>query len=406
MIKNIKITNFYSIGATQELSFEISSKDVLDKSAKELSESLNINLVSCIIGHNASGKTTVLKALACIFWLINDSYTSMKANEDIPIRPHELHSDESTIFEIEFFHRNNFYQYIVELNRETIHKEYFGKRFVRGYSRIFEYERDVKDWNFNSTKIQINKSDLNRFKERKNVSVLGSLIETGYLPELSFLQHVESNVTNLGHFPNHPFKEFIEVSESFHSDVRLQTDALRFIDDIDIGIANFEFIVDPAVKEKSATGTKYQHFLKCVHICDIGNFTLPLIEESSGTRHGLLLLTEIIPILRKGGIVIIDEIESGLHPYVVKKLIFLFEDPETNPNNAQLIFSTHQHLLLNDRTKTQIFIAEKDSANFETEIYRLDNVEGVRNSENFFDKYLSGSYGGIANIKWVNLDNG
>jgi uncharacterized protein len=101
-------------------------------------------------------------------------------------------------------------------------------------------------------------------------------------------------------------------------------------------------------------------------------------------------------------LVVVDEIESGLHPYVAKKIVSLFENPKTNPFNAQIIFSTHQHLLMNDRAKSQIFICEKDGENFETEVYRLDEVEGVRNDENFFQKYLAGSYGGVPMINWSN----
>ena len=64
----------------------------------------------------------------------------------------------------------------------------------------------------------------------------------------------------------------------------------------------------------------------------------------------------------------------------------------------QLIFSTHQYPLLSDRTKTQIFLTEKE--NFETQIFRLDEIEGVRNDENFANKYIAGTYGGTPNIDY------
>jgi AAA15 family ATPase/GTPase len=107
------------------------------------------------------------------------------------------------------------------------------------------------------------------------------------------------------------------------------------------------------------------------------------------------LLVKILPALENGGLVIVDEIESALHPDLTKKLISLFESKKTNPKNAQIIFSTHQHPLIANRTKTQIFIAEKDNIKAETELFRLDDVEGVRNDENYYHKYMAGAYGGV-----------
>lgn len=401
MIKVIKITNFCSIGATQELSFAITTKDVLDHSAATISPTLNVNLVNCLIGHNASGKTSILKAISFVFWLIVHSYTSMKPNTTIPVRAHELHKEELTKIEMEFLNDGNSYSYIVELNQQAIYREYLGRHVLRGYTRVFEYRRTEEDWDFKASKLTINSSDLKRFKERRNVSVLGSLIETGYLPEFNFLYGIDTNVTNIGHFIRHPMQEFLDVSKFLHSDTSLKMEALNFVEMIDIGISDFEFSEGMIIKDKMTDGENKQ-LIECIHKSENVEFALPLIEESSGTRHSLLMLTLIMPILKAGGIIVLDEFETGLHPYVAKKIISFFEQPETNPRSAQLIFSTHQHLFLNDRTKTQIFIAEKDPNNFETEVYRLDEIEGVRNYENFFDKYISGSYGGIGNIKWTN----
>lgn len=400
MINTIKISNFCSIGKEQELSFKISSKDRLDNSSVEITNG-NINLVNCIIGHNASGKTTAIKAVAFLFWLMGDSYSSMKMDETIPVEAHKLQKNKITKIEVEFFKEDSLFQYKVELDQKQIHKEFLGTKKSRGYSRIFEYSRHKNDWAFKPSELRVNESDLSRFKKRKNVSVLSSLIELGYLPDLSFIKNFSTNVTNVGNFPQHPITSFFDISKSLHENLDLQKRALSFIEDIDVGISSFSFAEAVRIKDGKALENEKRHILECVHESKLGKFILPLIEESNGTRHSLHLLTEILPVLKKGGVAVIDEIESGLHPYVAKKIISLFENRESNPLNAQLIFSTHQHTLLNDRTKTQIFIAEKQPENFETEIFRLDDVEGVRNDDNFCSKYLTGTYGGIPNIQWV-----
>jgi glycerol kinase len=71
---------------------------------------------------------------------------------------------------------------------------------------------------------------------------------------------------------------------------------------------------------------------------------------------------------------------------------------DKNPNNAQLLFTTHNPWFLQDLTKTQIFITEKNNE-AETEITRLDEIAGVRNDENYFMKYIAGEYDGRPKIK-------
>ena len=403
MIKSFKISNFYSIGEdSQLLSFAISAKDSLEQSSSKIDRQY-INLVNCFIGHNASGKTTILKAISFLLWLINNAYTSTRFDEKIPLITHQLFHDQPTKIEMEFFNGENHYLYKLVLNKSYIEAEFLGKKLTRSYSRIFEYTRSGKEWNFQklASMLVINKNDLSRFKDRHNVPVLSSLIETGYLPELLFLRNFKSNITEFGHVDEHRLLKFSLISEILAKDINLRKESLNFVKDIDLGIASFNVHKfskpdhdNPIVKAVE------QHWLECKHESSFGKITLPLIFESNGTRHSLQIFLDILPVLQTGGVVILDEIEAGLHPYTVKKIIYLFENPKTNPKKAQLIFSTHQHLLLNDRTKTQIFLVEKENTKFQSEVYRLDEVEGVRNDENYFQKYLAGAYGAIPNIKW------
>ena len=130
------------------------------------------------------------------------------------------------------------------------------------------------------------------------------------------------------------------------------------------------------------------------------NFDILITDESEGTIKALDLLCRFLSVFNTGCVVIIDEIESSIHSDLVEVLIEMFADHKLNQRNAQLIFSTHQPLFLKDRDKSQIFIVEKENK-INTEIYRLDEIEGVRNDENFYTKYLAGRYGGKPNIKGI-----
>lgn len=397
MLKFIKVTNFHSIGETQELSLEISQKDILDNSAISLENDKALNLVSCIVGHNASGKTNILKALTFLIWFVNNSYDA--SSEEIPLDVHKLWLDKPTKFELEFRDGETTYSYSIVLNDQNIISEYFGKKITRGFTRIFEYTRQDEDWVFKSNDLKINPNDLKRFKERKRVSVLSSLIQLGYIKALSFFKDCSSNVSRRGLVGGHIFGNFLELSSDLSENKELLPKVLSFTKDVDLGIDSFGFReITLDFKSNSEDDSNKRQVLEAIHKSLKGEFKLDLFEESNGTQQSIFLLCKLLPILTSGGLAIVDEIEAGLHPNVVRKIINLFENSETNPRKAQLIFSTHLHLLLGDRTKTQIFLVEKDSESFESEIYRLDDVEGVRNDENYFQKYMAGVYGATPKI--------
>lgn len=402
MLKNIKVTNFYSIGEEQEMSLEISAKDILDDSARSLSDNDNINLVSCIVGHNASGKTTILKAITFLIWFTQESYGGQKPEKDIPIEQHKLYSKKPTSFCVEFYSNSTLYKYSLTLTDKEVLGESLLKKDTgtKRFSSVFKLTRKHGKADVETRRdLKLNETDKTRFLERRNVSFFSCLANTGYLPELALFKFAHSNVTNLGLSENDAFSNVFLATQLLHKNKALRDEVFSFINSVDLGISDYEFHELPPVPGKADDETR--QILTCHHSSKNGNFKLPVFEESNGTQQSLYILARALPIIKKGGIVVLDEIDAGLHPYVVKKIVSLFENKKTNPKNAQLIFSTHQHLLLNDRTKTQIFIAEKNNETFETELYRLDDIEGVRNDENYFHKYLAGAYGGIPKFKWV-----
>ena len=103
--------------------------------------------------------------------------------------------------------------------------------------------------------------------------------------------------------------------------------------------------------------------------------------------------------LINGKTIVIDEIDSGLHPILVRYLISLFHDKKSNPNGAQLIFNTHDitQLSLNQFRRDQIYFVEKNNENGISDVYSLDEY-APRKSENVQKGYLQGRYGAIPMI--------
>ena len=117
--------------------------------------------------------------------------------------------------------------------------------------------------------------------------------------------------------------------------------------------------------------------------------------ESAGTIALLGLLGPLLKRLKEGGVLLIDELNSTLHPLISRELIRLFSRAETNPGKAQLLFSTHDTNLLSNKIlrRDQIWFAEKDEQGA-THIFSLAEIK-VRSSENFESGYLHGRFGAI-----------
>ena len=96
---------------------------------------------------------------------------------------------------------------------------------------------------------------------------------------------------------------------------------------------------------------------------------------------------------------IVDELESSLHPNLAEHLVRQFNDPATNPNNAQLIFSTHDTNLLGTLSgspalrRDQIWLTEKDPTGASV-LYPLTDFK-PRQDENIERGYIQGRYGAI-----------
>ena len=117
----------------------------------------------------------------------------------------------------------------------------------------------------------------------------------------------------------------------------------------------------------------------------------------TGKENLFNILSDILPILRTGGVLILDEFDANLHPHMLPELIDLFLSEELNQKNAQLIFSTHHHEILNKLDKYQINILEKNRDTGSSKILRLDEL-GIRSDDNYYTKYISGAYRGVPNL--------
>ncbi len=126
---------------------------------------------------------------------------------------------------------------------------------------------------------------------------------------------------------------------------------------------------------------------------------LPFLQiESNGTIKLLDILPTIFDALSSGNILIVDEIENGLHPTVVKKMIELFYNPETNPHNAQLICTTHNILLINEAVqRDEVWLMDKNEYG-ESSMKHISDIPGLRSYDKLGQKMIEGAFGAMPNI--------
>ena len=121
-------------------------------------------------------------------------------------------------------------------------------------------------------------------------------------------------------------------------------------------------------------------------------------DESSGTKKFFALTGPILDVLENGDILVVDELDSKLHPNLVGKIVSLFNSKELNQKNAQLIFNTHNTNLLKEDLfrRDQIWFTEKNKYGA-SKLYSLADFksDSVRKSEPFEENYIRGKYGAI-----------
>lgn len=129
---------------------------------------------------------------------------------------------------------------------------------------------------------------------------------------------------------------------------------------------------------------------------------LPFHSESRGTKQLLSLLLPVFEALEMGSILVVDEIETSMHPHLASKVVALFNQQTSNPRGAQLIYSTHDTNMLSNAElrRDQIWFVEKGQDGAST-LYPLTDIH-TRASDNLERGYLQGRFGAIPFLGGLN----
>jgi hypothetical protein len=408
MLYRLEVENFYSIRDLQVLDLTVGS-NVPDREGRfapiyEGSE-LRVPKVIALYGANASGKTNILKALQFIISIARDS-----AQRTEPGFPCERFNDEESRWRpmriaIEFGG-------IMNLSPETAERANTGEKMEQGvyrYELVLEvkdgaaqrieseslrqrpnaqgkwqrvFERDAEGAVKDSRAFSLSGFQHLLKTLRPNVSVLASFAFFQHPTAMLFVEAARTCIFQLNSVHNTPDQALIDYLVN-------QPDILSKLNQelsrIDVGVEGMSF-------QNLGNGPPQPMFKHS----GLG-VEMPWGLESRGTQAFIKMFPPIAAALADGGVVVIDELDASIHPLVLPEMLRWFHDREIrNPLDAQLWFSCHNPSLLDELTKEEIVICEKDRLG-RTSFHSLMDVK-VRRDENHYRKYLGGAYGGVPMI--------
>jgi hypothetical protein len=139
--------------------------------------------------------------------------------------------------------------------------------------------------------------------------------------------------------------------------------------------------------------------LRLLHHIAGQRLPIEMDDESEGTLAWFQMIGPALYALREGHTLLCDELDASLHPRLSARLVDLFQDPQTNPHGAQLIFTTHDTSLLNHLNRDEVWLTEKSETGA-TSLTALAEYGGekVRRSLNLEKAYLQGRFGAVPEL--------
>jgi uncharacterized protein len=420
MLIEFKVANFRSIREEQTLSLVASNADkelrscIIDHELPGLAGTRFLR-GAAIYGANASGKSNVVKASQFLAGFVTSSATRVEPGEPTGVEPFKLddHSQsQPSVFEITFVADDVRYVFGCSLSSTRVVEEYlfaYPKGVPqRWYQRAYTGKKsNPYSWVTTSANFKSDKSLEEKTRENSLfISVAAQFNHPQLLPIASWfrknLRAIQLSVDD-GLIPSF-------TAESVADPARRES-ILSLLRSADIGIVDAKVVkrtvkleqiragLPPALLSKLDKGEVRfppTYDIRLAHRSETGkSVDLPFNVESAGTRRMFALAGPWIDILENGRTVFVDEIESSLHPVLVRELLKLVLCNESNPKGAQIVFTTHSTALLDSTLlrRDQIWFTEKGPAG-STHLYPLSDFS-PRKSEALAKGYLAGRYGAI-----------
>lgn len=367
-----------------------------------------------IYGANSSGKSNLLKAMSTMRRLVLTS-SEKSSKGELFIRPFLLHTSfasQPSHFEMVFFQGGNKYRYGFEVDNTAVRAEWLFVTKKTAEKPLFLREEGG---------IQV----FSAFKEGKNLeertrdnALFLSVVDQFNGPiAKTIVQWFDRLITISGlkheHYKSITYHTLIDETnramvERFLSRMDLGFDAIRITEKkFDRDDLPDEFPEEVLQELEQDFVDSLALSVKTIHKKYGPSDDIVLQEEfelrsqeSIGTNKVFNLSGPIFDVLTKGGVLVVDELDSSLHPLLTLELIRLFQTHEAPDHTAQFIFTTHDTNLLSygGFRRDQIYFVEKDHVGA-SDVYSLveykEEGKPIRSDRSFEKDYIKGRYGAI-----------
>lgn len=422
MLIQFSVTNFLSFRDETVLSLSTNKDNSHSENLLSFKNERILPSVA-IYGANAAGKSNLHKALTAAIIMIRNS-NNLQVDQPLMVTPFLLDSKsrfDKTKFDFIYTYNDVKYEYGFVLDSNQVWEEYLYEYKSSKPSLIFE-RSEINKYKF-TTKT---KSQLSQIVDKNTSNKLFLATATSWNSDLTRDAYMWF-ATMIDTYDSQNLEDLMYTEFDRHqnnNDSSLNTFMLHLLKKADINISNFNYesikrevnqlpfelppelqgLMNPIPSAKKVL--EQRRIVTSHQVVENGEkkeYPLNYFDESNGTKRLFTYGPVLKNALENGRTIIIDEIDNALHPAMTKSLIEMFQNPNINKNNAQLIFNTHEISLLdlNLFRRDQIYFVEKNNKTGVSDLYSLDEFS-PRKSENIQKGYLQGGYGAMP---FVNLED-
>ena len=381
--------------------------------------------VAGVFGANASGKSTILRALADMRMVVLGSFRQGNQETKLPRHRFLLRSqgaEQASSFAIDLILDGVRWQYGFEINDREVLDEY-AYYYPKGrQALVFRRSGDHRAPDFGQAFRSSDRALAGLV--RKNallLSVAGAVTDGSddERPGIATLIGPLFNWfrTNLGLMESDNRGARITYTAKRLAAPRDEAGIVALLQAADLGITKIEQLpIDPefaerleralrvlnGLEEESRPGQELRFLpddlVRLHHMSAEGPVAVDPEHESQGTLAWVGMLGPMLDSIRRGSALLVDELDASLHPHLVQRFIQLFQSRKTNPRGAQLIFNAHDPTILGDSSqralgRDQIWFAEKNTDGATT-LYSMAEFQPKRDDA-LARRYLQGRYGGV-----------
>jgi hypothetical protein len=410
MITRLTLENFYSVRDRLDIDLTVSEHvgDNAERFAPLYPGAMTRTpKVLAVYGPNAAGKSTILRGISFIWHFIEYGFG---LRPGMPIFCHRFNDDshrkgemkigcefgapsDLTVADGECGHCRYSYDLVLvggdtdqptEVKYESL--SYWPPSSGRRV-RVFEREQNKLLTAARAFHLQGFTRPLSKVL-RPNVSLISTLVQLGHEPSI-WIRDFASRIYNNILVEKFEMHEGV-VAKEYFEDEALLIEMNEQIQRLDFGISKV------TVAKSDSGGPEWMDYDATFSHSGLAT-PLPIERESNGTRQFFTIFPMIARALKFGGMAIIDELDASIHPLLLPEIVGWFYNTARNTNNAQLWFTCQNPYLLQELSKDEVLLCEKDGTGCTT-AFGLNSIKSVRRIDNYAKKYLGGAYGGVPHI--------